>query len=230
MSRTDSTSYVRRAQIVSLSLTELMLLLVFMAIAFSFLAKEEGLREVPRVQAQLNDALSKIESLNTKNAVLEKNLKTMTDKAERLERFLERIGVDSTTLTPHGNTISFDPTHTYVLSTTGGKAPGRPLCALKSVYLISFELLPDERISGSPTWDPVVDKSVADLAGVSVLASGQPLSISTFETAARQLQNDSVLRRSGCVFAAKATRKTNDADAFDAELSSVERFFYVRHD
>jgi hypothetical protein len=47
MAKANSQSSSRRAQIVSLSMTELMLLLVFMSIAFSFLAKKEGLLEVP---------------------------------------------------------------------------------------------------------------------------------------------------------------------------------------
>jgi hypothetical protein len=44
---------IRRQQVVNLSMTELLLLVVFMAVAFSFLSKEEDLREVSAVQKEL---------------------------------------------------------------------------------------------------------------------------------------------------------------------------------
>jgi len=207
-----------------------MLLLVFMSIAFSFLAKEEGLKEVPRVQAQLNDALAKNKELTRENARLSSALQQSSKELDKLKQFLKRIGVDSTTLRPNGNTIHFDTGATFVLTTASGKAPGRPLCALKSVYLISFALLPGNAFRGTAAWDTNLDAEVAGLAGVATLASGRDLGLSEFEDAARQLQHDAVLKRSGCVFAVKAVRKTNDASVFDTELSSVERYFYVRHD
>jgi hypothetical protein len=149
---------------------------------------------------------------------------------ERLKRFLDRINIDSITLKPKGDAIYIDSSHTYVLSHTAGQAPGHPQCTLKGRYLLSLSLLPGGLISGEPGWDASADGSAINkLPGIAALASNRPLSIQEFIAAAKPLF-DANLASQNCVFVASATRKTKDADEFDAELHAVERFFNVsRH-
>src|SRR5215470_7280640 len=96
----NSTSQFRRAQIVSLSLTEIMLLLVFMAVTFSFLAKEESEKKGPDVRGALNNALAERDTLRRDVASLEDKLATAAPEAERLTSFLKASAIDPATLKP----------------------------------------------------------------------------------------------------------------------------------
>jgi cell division protein FtsB len=68
---------LRRQQIVNLSITELMLLLVFMAVTFSFLSKEEGRNEVSIFQKEN-------EELKAANALLHKRIDELEDESQKL--------------------------------------------------------------------------------------------------------------------------------------------------
>jgi hypothetical protein len=215
-------------QIVSLSLTELMLLLAFMAIAFSFLAREEALREVPRMQAQLDDALQAADRLRHENAELSTKLGDAVQDDQRLTQFLQRVQIDSATLMPEGEAIRFDAAHVYELSAGSMKAPGHPQCPLAGRYLLKLYLLANSQIKGAPLWDAKDAAGVSGLPGLAALGSGQPLSLKNFGGAAKSV-HDASLKNSGCVFAVQVIRQTRDADAFDAELLAVERYFDVSH-
>lgn len=211
-------------------MTELMLLLVFMTIAFSFLAKKEGLLEVPHIQLLLNEQRKENARLRTENGKLSEKLAKSEAELGRLQRFLDRINIDSASLKPKGDAIYIDSSHTYVLSHNAGQAPGHPQCALKSRYLLDLALLPGGTISGQAAWDTATDASAVNkLPGITVLASNRPLSVEEFTAVAKPLFTQN-LTNQNCVFVVSATRKTKDADEFDAELRAVERFFNVsRH-
>lgn len=222
----SSASRVRRAQVVSLSLTELMLLLVFMAIAFSFLAKEESQREVPKLQARLDAALRETDRLEREKAELTQKLADAVQDDERLRQFLERVQIDSETLRPRGDSITIDSSHVYTLATTVARAPGHPQCSLTGRYLVRLQLLSGGQIRGTRLWDRKDASLVANLPGLAALSSGQSLSLADFGAAAKAVHEAS-LKSNNCVFAVETIRRTKDADLFDAELRAVERYFNV---
>ena len=224
MAQQNSPSRVRRAQIVSLSLTELMLLLVFMAVAFSFLAKKEGLVAIPRLQAELNDAIKENKRLTSENRFLSKNLDDANAKNQRLTRFLNSINIDTATLKPKGKVIVIGGT-SYVISNTTGLAPGHPKCTLKSGFLFNLTLLSDMQIQGTAAWDTAADQVVTTIPGVAILSAGKALSLPEFEAAANALFTSS-LAANNCVFAVRVARQTKDADAYDAELTALRKYFY----
>lgn len=219
----NSTSQIRRAQIVSLSLTELMLLLVFMAVAFSFLAKEEGLKSISLAQAELNEARSEIEKLKIENGKLERDLDSTKSQLEDLQRFLERAGIDPRTLRPTKKTIIFGPGSEYVAK--GG--PDLPVCKLhgSSRYLLTLVLLPGRTIQSSAAWDTRLDGDIADLAGMPELASGN-LTLAEFRSAGTKLKNDPAFQKMNCNFVVQFERVTNDASEYDDELTALDEFFY----
>jgi cell division protein FtsB len=79
MSASSEVGRIRRQQIVNLSITELMLLLVFMAVTFSFLSKEEDLRDVPQIQKEL-------EETKATNHRLEELIQTLNEERANLLR------------------------------------------------------------------------------------------------------------------------------------------------
>src|SRR5262249_13449469 len=143
----NNASHIRRAQIVSLSLTEIMLLLVFMAVTFSFLAKEESEKKGPDVRTALTNALSERDTLRHDVANLEDRLAVTAPEVERLTRFLKDSTIDPATLKPRGQTITING-QSYVRTNMEGKAPGHPVCMLDSIYLLNVSLLSDGQIKG----------------------------------------------------------------------------------
>jgi hypothetical protein len=218
MKTTDSPSHVRRAQIVSLSLTELMLLLVFMAIAFSFLARDEGLKEVPRIQKRLDEVTAENVKLKSQNLALTKQLKELQD-------YMSSLGLDGVTMRPPtGNKIVFPNGPTYVRDS--GRAPGNPQCPLKQKFLLHLFLLSDSRIRGSRLWLEEDAPLVANLPGLASLSSGDALPLAVFTSEAKALKAYSLAKKD-CVFAVQVTRQTQDVDSFDTELQAVGQYFNV---
>ena len=221
----NNTSHIRRAQIVSLSLTEIMLLLVFMAVTFSFLAKEESEKQGPDVRGALSNALTERDTLRRDVASLEDKLATAAPEVERLTSFLTKSAIDPATLKPRGSTIVING-QTFVRTNMEGKAPGHPVCSLESTYLLSVSLLSGGQIQGKKNWVDADAHRVTTLPGVDVLSSDAPLALKAFTAAAATLRDFS-LKTSDCVYAVKVKRETNDAGAFDDELRAVEQYFDV---
>jgi hypothetical protein len=205
-----------------------MILLVFMAIAFSFLARDEGLRDIPRIEKELKEARAEITRLKKANKNLERDLEKARNDLDALKRFLKRIGFNDKTLTPEGPTIYVPGFGDYILDKKAGKAPGRPMCRLAATYLLTVTLLPDFKVKPERAWAEVDEASLSGYRGLEVLGSGMPMSLAEFELAARQLQADVKQGAEDCVFAVSVRRATKDADEFDKELRVVERYFYVR--
>ena len=215
----------RRAQIVGLSLTEIMLLLVFMAVTFSFLAKEENEKKGPDLKGALTNALSERNALRHDVAELEDQLATATPEVERLTRFLNDSAIDPATLKPKGSTIVING-QTYVRTNLEGKAPGHPVCALSSTYLLNVALLSGGQVLATKNWGDADSKRVAALPDLDILSANTPVALKSFAMAAATLKSYS-LKTNDCVFAVKVKRETNDAGAFDDELRAVEEYFDV---
>jgi hypothetical protein len=215
----------RRAQIVSLSLTEIMLLLVFMAVTFSFLAKEESEKKGPDLKGALSTALAERNTLEHDVAELEGRLAAATPEVKRLTRFLNDSAIDPNTLRPKGSTIVIDG-QTFVRTNLEGKAPGHPICALSSTYLLNVSLLSAGQVLVTKNWSDADAARVAKLPGLDTLISNTPLTLKAFTAAAASLKDYSI-KTNACVFAVKVKRVTNDAGVFDDELRAVEEYFDV---
>ena len=215
----------RRAQIVSLSLTEIMLLLVFMAVTFSFLAKEESEKKGPELQGALSNAITERNTLRHDVAALEDRLATATPEVERLTRFLKASAIDPATLKPKGTTIVING-QTFVRTNLEGKAPGHPICTLSSVYLLNVALLSGGQVKGAKNWSAADARRVQGLPGLDVLSANAPIALKAFTAAAAGLRDYSV-KTNDCVFAVRVKRETNDAGAFDDELNAVQAYFDV---
>lgn len=86
---------IRRQQVLNLSITELMILLVFMAVTFSFLAKEEGLKDVPLAQKQIEELKDLNQSLRDQMAVLQQEHDRARADVEILKRQLRQLFSDA---------------------------------------------------------------------------------------------------------------------------------------
>lgn len=247
MSTWSEVARLRRAQIVTLSISEIMLLLVFMAIAFSFLAKNEGREAIPRVEQELREAKARI-------ATLEDLVRALRTERDRLKADFKELSEElasrqepDTTVTPRSETPRLTPDevkkrvvslqalvnelqdeNAKLRQMVGGKAPGLPRCLVTSGFMFRFVLLADGHISGSPSWDAGALPNPAGLPGVNILSSGMPLGDRELIFAAAQLNHWADSLPQPCRFSVMARRETMDAATFDHQLRVLEGFFYVK--
>src|SRR5690349_17614423 len=102
----------------------------------------------PDLKGALSNALVERNTLRHDVAALEDRLATATPEVERLTRFLRESAIDPVTLKPKDSTIVING-QSYVRTNVEGKAPGHPICALGSTYLLNVALLSGGQIQGS---------------------------------------------------------------------------------
>lgn len=217
---------VRRSQIVSLSLTELMLLLVFMAITFSFLAKEEGQKEIPRIQHDLRIAEARVRVLEREKAQLKADLHAERLRTADLERFIRSLGYDPR-IVPNSGTVP-SANRAAADHHTGGNAPGLPRCHNTTGFLFTFAFQADGRIRGMPAWDGTATSTIGNLPGIATIASGKSLSLGEFRSAASKLVSWLDTQNEPCRYSVKVFHETTNISVYESQLSAVEKFFYVK--
>ncbi|HEX6980230.1 MAG TPA: hypothetical protein VF342_13110 [Alphaproteobacteria bacterium] len=236
----------------------MMLLLVFMAVTYTFLARSEDLREVPQIQKELEEAKAYSKRLEERIASLEQQLaQAIAERdrakaqAEEFRRTLERLLPAAQPPRPNpepmvvitearlnemqAKTASLEKIakelqaeNAALRQRLGGKAPGLPRCIVTSRYLLEIILLPDGTFSGTPAWDASAAPIASTLPGIERLASGRPLSAREFRDAAGELNGWADAQEQPCRFAVLARRETTDINLFESQLSTIEAFFYVK--
>jgi chromosome segregation ATPase len=76
---------IRRQQIVNLSMTEVMLILVFMSLAFTFLSRDEDLREVPAIKKELDEVRAENHDLKSEIGQLKAERSWLISEREKLQ-------------------------------------------------------------------------------------------------------------------------------------------------
>jgi cell division protein FtsB len=101
MSSFAEVARVRRQQVVNLSITELMILLVFMAITYSFLAREEDRKEVPLVQQEWDELKAANERLRADVDKLKQERDVALARVAGLEQQLRQLFPDASPPVPN---------------------------------------------------------------------------------------------------------------------------------
>jgi cell division protein FtsB len=249
---------IRRQQVVNLSMTELLLLVVFMAVAFSFLSKEEDLREVSAVQKELELTKAANRSLEAHIRELDEERARLLAKQDELQLAVARLEQQLRELLPdapppvanNGPTVTVPESlvkwlHAKVTSLDrigcdlqsengalrrqlGGKAPGLPRCIVTSGYLLNLTLLADGSFSGAAAWDEAAQPVASTLPGILYLSSGKTLSPAQFRAAAGELNRWADAQQQSCRFSVKLKRQTLSVETYDQQLNLVETFFYAK--
>lgn len=98
---------VRRQQVVNLSITELMILLVFMSITYSFLAREEDRKEVPQSQQEWTRLKADNERLKIEVRKFQQERDLALTRVTELERLLKQLFPDAPVPVPNPPNNSF---------------------------------------------------------------------------------------------------------------------------
>lgn len=250
MSASGEAARSRRAQIVALSFTELLLLLVFMSIAFTFLSKEEGKRNIPLVQRQRDEARAELKIRTKELALAKAQVNALQQENERLNGYIKALTSSATSIAPD---ISPFPPPGYGIEQlralareqrtiitalqgqirelqtrlNGGKAPGLPICTVTSGFMINFALEADGSFVGAPGWKSEMAFAVQDIDGVEVLASGRNLNAAQFAAEGAKVKAWGLKQSQPCTVRVSYARNTTDAGIFERQLKALGDAFYV---
>jgi hypothetical protein len=251
----DEVARIRRQQVVNLSMTELMLLLVFMAITFSFLSKEEGLTEVTLFQKERDEARALNVLLRAHISELDLQIRELVRERDEEQRKAMELDRRLRELLPEATAPSPNPAHVVSIPQVqldglnnrvvvqnrviagrdaeiadlrkqiGGKAPGLPTCSVTSRNILSFLFRADGMIVGARAWDSEADSVANNLPGMSVLASGMPLTHDSFAAAAKALSDWGRAQNPSCALSVLVRHDLTSAKEYDRKLDLVQRFF-----
>lgn len=233
----------RRAQIVSLSLTELMLLLVFMAITFSFLSRDENAREVDYCGVLLGECEERLATSRSELADREDEIRALKNQLSSCTGDLAQCGE---TLRPDSRRptygectgiadcnraiarLSDEIARLTELLKSSGKAPGLPVCTQIKGFIAQLHLLSDGTIQGLPSSAPSGELPSDVDGALATITSGVALNERDFRHMAATIAQWGLTQTPPCRLLVKAYRVTDDAGMYERLLRLLEEHFYVK--
>jgi hypothetical protein len=232
-------------------MTELLLLLVFMAVAFAFLSKEEDLREIPLIKKELEEIKQENQTLRAKNAALIAERDELRERVAYLDQRLKELLPEGLPPAANNEPMAQIPEsqlrslraqnrnldkiarelqgeNASLRRQVDGKGAGWPRCIITNGFLLTLALYGDGSISGAAAWDEAVTSIASKLPGIFSLSSGTPLSKSQFINAGNELIGWANSQDPPCRFSVKLTRLHSNINLYESQLNEVEMFFYAR--
>jgi hypothetical protein len=257
MSNVAAARQTRRSDIINLTVTEIMLLMVFVILVFSFLAREEELKPVAsyiQENAQLRQALEamKLEVVDLKRQVAE----LQADNKRKDETINRLLGRDSASIS-----VEVVPTvdmqklradlavaqdrikqlelllaaqqndlagrDAKIASLGGGT--GYPRCLVTSAYLVEITPLADGGFRVIPAWDTGAERSALEVQGVRALTETSHITAAQFQQFSGEVFAWSRMQKPECRFHAR-TRvvETSDVPTLLEQQKAIQRVFYWR--
>jgi hypothetical protein len=232
-------------------LIELLVSLVFLAMAFAFVQKEE------QSATTLQDKIFRLESeLATIKAA---NLKLTTENADlrrrnrELEASLARwMKVPRSSISPNDRPVTLtgeaykrlqdqlanaltmtaelqkdNAALRRLLNQQGKGGTDLPNCTVSAGFLLNIDFLPDGNLRTSPGWTAGAEAAARELPGIQDLLAGDK-SPAAFIQAAAQMAAWGHKQVVPCGFRVRAIERHTDLALYKRQLRSVEQYFYVR--
>jgi hypothetical protein len=237
---------MRKERVHTTMLIEVLALLIFLAMAFAFVLKEEGDRANPwkekhdRIMAQLQVAQKQV-------AGLRKEVRALEIKVDGLEESLRRFISAGRSPTANDQVVlskrEFDRlaaalANAEAIVVEQSKANddlrgrikggvGLAACTVTAGSLMRVRLLPDGNFRAEPAWAAGAADRARRIPGVAQLTSGQTLTAGQFRAHAAQVMQWGKSQSPKCMFRVRAIRGHNDAQRFNLQVKVLEGAFYV---
>jgi cell division protein FtsB len=248
---------LRRSAIVNLTLTDILIVLLFVLLLFTFRAKEEGLKDIPALQAQvealrkenqrlaaqLNDARNLVTALEQKVKEQEEFIaRLLTQSPEglpvdsravlaRLTKEIETLREMNRVLIEEKRALEARLAKYEAPSrglVQGGKGTGYPRCAVTSGFLLEVTLLEDGSYVVQPAWDQNSERQVRVVPGLEGLSGPQKFTSVEFQRFAEGLFGWGDAQEPACRFHVLVKTQTRDLGVFQAQMRRIDRYFYPR--
>ncbi|MDH5179093.1 MAG: hypothetical protein OEZ39_06210 [Gammaproteobacteria bacterium] len=249
-----------RASIVNLSLTEILILMVFSVMAYTILSIESGatpstelakeLEETKKDRDKIRDDYNKaITDLYEQQKKTESLLKVLQSKERLLSRLLQSqegtLSVGQKKLheelqnhikdlekqvANERRMITEKQQYITRLLKEGKGRTGYPICAITSGFLLEIELNSDGSLLVKPAWSEGAEADARDIPGVTQLIHGQSISIDNFSEHASQIYTWGDQQTIPCRFSIRTVRKSEDLTTYLSQIKTVEKYFYAKKD
>ncbi|PWC82498.1 hypothetical protein TSH100_23650 [Azospirillum sp. TSH100] len=240
----------RRNDIINLTMTEVMILMVFAAMAFSFLAREEGMREADRLRAQVSVLEAERDRLAAENLTLTEKIHDLEKSLADLERLVAQLPPQDNR--DHAKLVILPASQLDQLNSElarkqqsvveqkrlieelskklakEGKGTGLPRCPTPAGFLVEATLLADGGYSFQKAWEPKDDEAVLALPGITGLLSGGRIASDEVRLHAQALFDWGNAQEVPCRFHVSTKVQRMDLDMFLRMLNTLETYFYVR--
>jgi hypothetical protein len=232
-------------------LIELLVLLVFLALAFAFVKDSE--KRYDRLQEDLADARRQIAALKRENGRLAEANGLLQEENEALQKSLRRFIAGHTgTLVANEKLVlirqsTFDAQAARTSETkrmieerqaenaalrnklmaAGKGGSDLPRCAVASGRFIArIDLLPDGRFRVTPKWPAAAAAEVAQVPGLAAIASAGPLDAASFRRLAAQTQAWGKSRAVPCGFSVEVFSQHSQLQLYKRQYQTVGTYFY----
>jgi hypothetical protein len=248
----DALIRVRRERIHTTMLIELLVLLVFLAMAFAFVKDSE--KTFSRLQERLDAAERQLEQARSDIRRLEFDKRLLVEENESLQKSLRRF------MAGHQGTLPANEKAVLIRQSTldaqtarlsqaeriieerqrdnaalRGKlaAAGRggsdlPQCPIASGRFIArVDLLPSGGFRVSPKWPSDASAQVATVPGLVALASSRPLDTASFRRLAGQVQAWGKAQTVPCGFYVEVFSQHSQLQMYKKQYQAVGAYFYT---
>lgn len=247
----DAAVRVRKERVHATMLIELLALLVFLAIAFAFILREEGDRLDPwkeraeQLEAQVSELQTEVAALKAEIASLQN---TMTGYQQLIRRLMAR---PDSTLTANSDVIPLPREEAEGL--LGGIANAQaineelqrdnaelrrrlaaarggvdlPRCTVTPGYLLAVQFLGDGSYRVSPLWTQASAAVALTIPGAREMAAGGPFTRTQFLEHARRVSDWGKQQAIPCGFRVRVTEQHQNLELYKLQLMTVEQHFYV---
>jgi len=221
----------RGSDIVNLTLTEVMILMVFAALIFSFLARDEGEGERTRLAAEVEAVSSRLRAVSSEKEHLQTRLDGFAARIAQLETALadrdrQIKDLNETIERIRGAAPGSKPLSVRD-SKTSGRGSGLPRCSLTAAYLLDVTLLDSGGFAVQPAWDQTTEHEAAKLPGMAPLLATSHLSMEDFRRQAREIYSWSSSQEEPCRFYVRARTRTMQLAVYQKQMKILESYFYI---
>ena len=242
---------IRKERVHTTMLIELLVLLVFLAITFAVVTKDES--SVSTIQAQLDALRAELkqvkhedsalrgenDELKRANAALRDSLARWMDRprtaipasdqpivvpGEQFRQLVAQVANDKAMIDERQKE---NATLRSRLAAHGG-GTDLPNCPVTAGFLISVDLLADGSFQVHSLWNAGALEAVRKIPGALELAKGGAVSSATFEQQAMRVAAWGRGQPSPCGFRAQVTEHHSNLALYKRQVHVVERYFYVR--
>lgn len=255
MSNVAAARQTRRTDIINMTVTEVMLLMVFVSLVFSFLAREEELKPVASYIQENAELKKTVEAMKTEIADLKRQVAQLQaeirNKDETINRLLSRDSASiSVEVIP---TVDMQKLRADLAAAKDridqlerllksqqsdlaardqriaglGGGTGYPRCPITSNFLIDITPLADGGFAVAPAWDITAAKSAFEVDGVRTLVEGGRVSTTQFQQYAGEILAWSRKQAPECRFYARSrTVETTNVQTLLEQQKIIQRYFY----
>jgi len=243
---------IRKERVHTTMLIELLVLLVFLAITFAVVTKDESATST--LQASLDEARAELHRMKLENATLRTENEELRRANAQLKDSLARWMAQPRTSIPANDQPILIPNSQFKrltdrlanseamvderqkenaylrakLAAAHGGGTDLPNCPVTAGFLIGVDLMADGDVVVHPEWNAGAQDAVRNVPGIIDLATGSSMSLGKFAQAAQRVADWGRTQPSPCGFRAQVTEHHTNLALYKRQVRTVEEFFYVR--